>query len=127
MVASCAFACTFTEADVSLFIGVTWDMNPYHANDAYASASRFKQRIVPGPLTASLLTHLGGLLAYFASETHFEFQAPVYVGDTITAEAKIVDVGDSKGWARMRCRCTQSDGHEVLRTDVTGFPGRFTK
>ena len=120
-----AFSRTFTEADVALFIGVTWDVNPYHTNDAYASASQFKRRIVPGLLTAGLLTHLGGLWAFLATEMHFEFLAPVYVGDTITAETEVVEVEDSRRWVRLQCRCTNGDGQEVLRAEITGFPGQF--
>src|SRR3990170_6646888 len=65
--AKAAFTRTFTEADVALFIGVTWDLNPYHTDEIYASQTRFKGRIVPGLLTASLLTHLGGLWAFLAT------------------------------------------------------------
>lgn len=123
--ATAAFTRTFTEADVALFIGVTWDVNPYHTNDDYASRTRFKRRIVPGLLTASLLTHLGGLWAFLAKEMHFEFLGPVYVGDTITAEVEVVEVDESRGWVRLEASCTNSAGERVLRAHITGFPGRF--
>ena len=61
-----------TKAEVALFIGVTWEVNPYHTDDAYVSAARFKRRIVPGQLTAGLLTHIGGLWAFLATEMHFD-------------------------------------------------------
>ena len=82
---------------------------------------------MPGLLTASLLTHIGGLWAFLASEMHFEFLAPVYVGDTITAEAEIIEVDKSRGWVRMRCRCLNTEGQEVLRAITAGFPGQFEK
>jgi len=47
-----AFSRTLTEADAALFIGVTWDVNPYHTDDAYVAQTRFGRRIVPGLLTA---------------------------------------------------------------------------
>jgi len=118
-----AFSRTFTEADVALFVGVTWDVNPYHTNETFAAATKFKHRIVPGLLTASLLTHMGGLWAFLATEMHFEFLAPVYVGDTITAEVEVAEVNHSRGWAKLRCRCTRGET-EVLRGEITGFPGR---
>ena len=43
-----AFSRTLTEADAALFIGVTWDVNPYHTDDAYVAQTRFGRRIVPG-------------------------------------------------------------------------------
>ena len=109
--AEAAFTRTLTEADMALFIGVTWDVNPLHTDDTYARAGRFKERIVPGLLTASLLTHLGGLLAFLATEMTFKYLAPVYIGDTITAEAEVVEADPDRNW--------------VLQADITGYPGRF--
>ena len=120
-----AFTRTLTEADVALFIGVTWDVNPLHTNDSYVADTRFKRRIVPGLLTASLLTHLGGLWAFLGTEMHFEYLGPVYIGETVTAEVEIVEADESRGWVRLACRCTIADGREVLRADIRGFPGRF--
>ncbi len=120
-----SFSRTLTDGDVSLFIGATWDVNPYHTDEVFAQQTPFKKRIVPGLLTASLLTHLGGLWAFLATEMKFEFLAPVYIGDTITAEAEVIDADEERGWVRLGCRCINQDGEEVLRADVTGFPGQF--
>jgi acyl dehydratase len=116
---------TFTEADVALFVGVTWDVNPLHTDDEYAKATPFGKRIIPGLLTASLLTHLGGLWAFLARDMFFEYVAPVYIGDTITAISEIVEENAEKGWVRLKCRCENSDGKVVLRANITGYPGKF--
>ena len=120
-----SFSRTLTEGDVSLFIGATWDVNPYHTDETFARQTPFKKRIVPGLLTASLLTHLGGLWAFLANEMTFEFLAPVYIGETITAAAEVVKADEARGWVKLGCVCTNQDGVEVLRADVTGFPGQF--
>jgi len=120
-----SFARTLTEGDVSLFIGATWDVNPYHTDEVFAQQTPFEKRIVPGLLTASLLTHLGGLWAFVANKMTFKFLAPVYIGDTITAEAEVIEADQSRGWVRLGCRCVNQAGEEVLTTDVTGFPGQF--
>jgi 3-hydroxybutyryl-CoA dehydratase len=120
-----AFTRTLTEADVALFIGTTWDVNPLHTDEVYCSATPFKHRIVPGLLTASLLTHLGGLWAFLATEMEFHFLAPVYVGDSITAEGQVVEINDQNGAVLLRCKCTNQCGKEVLSADVRGFPGKF--
>ncbi len=122
--AKASFSRTITEADVALFIGVTWDVNPLHTDEVYARATRFKQRIVPGLLTASLVTHLGGLWAFMANEIRFEFLAPVYVGDTITAVAEVTEVKPDNGFVRLKVKCTNAAGVEVLRGGLAGFPGR---
>jgi 3-hydroxybutyryl-CoA dehydratase len=119
------FSRTLTEADVALFIGVTWDVNPYHSDDTYAGATPFERRIVPGLLTASLLTHLGGLWAFLATEMRLEFLEPVYIGETIKAEAVVEEVDARRGWVRLSCSCTNQAGVQVLRADVSGYPGRF--
>jgi 3-hydroxybutyryl-CoA dehydratase len=120
-----SFARTLTEADVALFIGTTWDVNPLHTDEIYCSATPFGHRIVPGLLTASLLTHLGGLWAFLATDMHFHFLAPVYAGDTITSEAEIAEVNDQTGAVILHCKCTNQSGRGVLRAEVQGFPGKF--
>jgi 3-hydroxybutyryl-CoA dehydratase len=123
--AKVAFTRTLTEADVALFIGTTWDVNPLHTDEIYSSATQFKHRIVPGLLTASLLTHLGGLWAFLATEMDFHFLAPVYVGDSITAQAEVAEIDPKTGAVLLSCNCTNQHGREVLRADVRGFPGKF--
>lgn len=120
-----AFTRTITEADVAMFIGSTWDVNPLHTDEIYSSATQFKHRIVPGLLTASLLTHLGGLWAFLATEMDFNFLAPVYVGDSITAQAEVAEIDAQTGGVLLRCTCTNQHGKEVLHADVRGFPGKF--
>jgi len=71
-----------------------------------------------------LLTHLGGLWAFLATEMSFEFLGPVYVGNAVTAEAEIVEVND-RGWVRLAGRVVSVDGKEVLRATIRGYSGRF--
>jgi len=121
-----AFTRTLTEGDVSLFIGATWDVNPFHTDDNFAKETRFGRRIVPGLLTASLLTHLGGLWNFLATEMRFEFSAPVYIGDTVTAVAEVAELFGNGGVV-LACRITNSDGVELLRATIKGYPGTFAE
>jgi len=120
-----AFTRTLTESDVVLFIGTTWDVNPLHTDEVYCNATPFKNRIVPGLLTGSLLTHLGGLWAFLATEMHLYFLAPVYVGDSITAQAEVAAIDAQTGLVHLQCLCTNQAGKQVLRGDVHGFPGKI--
>src|SRR5512139_1220518 len=113
-----AFTRTITEADVALFIGTTWDVNPLHTNEVYCNATPFKHRIVPGLLTASLLTHLGGLWAFLATGMEFHFLSPVYVGDSITAQAEVVEIDPQSDAVLLSCTCTNQDGALVLTASV---------
>src|SRR5260370_172999 len=74
------FRRTFTEGDVALFCGVTGDYNPYHVDSLFASESWYGRKIIPGLLTASMITHIGGLLGFLATDMSFQYLAPVYVG-----------------------------------------------
>jgi 3-hydroxybutyryl-CoA dehydratase len=116
------FTRTFTEGDMSLFIGSTWDVNPYHTDDRFAAQTRFGRRILPGLLPASMATHLGGLWGFLATEMHLEFLAPVYVGDTITLEVEIVAIEGTRQKVNARSRWTNADGVEVLRGSFAGYP-----
>ncbi len=120
-----AFTRTLTEADVALFIGTTWDVNPLHTDELYCNATKFKHRIVPGLLTASLLTHLGGLWAFLATEMDFKFLAPVYVGDSLKAEANVAEIDAQTGAVLLQCTCTNQHGEQVLTANVRGYPGKF--
>lgn len=122
--ARASFSRTLTEADGALFIGATWDVNPLHTDDGYAAGTPFGRRIVPGLLTASLATHLGGLLAFLASEMRFQFLRPVFYGETITAEALVSAISE-KGEVTMSIRMTNARGELVLLGEARGFPGKF--
>jgi len=56
---------------------------------------------------------------------NFEFLSPVYIGETITAEAEIVAVDEGRGWVCLACRCINQAGQDVLRAEIKGFPGQF--
>src|SRR3989304_8735196 len=116
------FRRTLTEGDVAMFIGATWDINPLHTDDVYASHSRFGRRLVPGLLLASLLAHLRGLWGFLATRVDFRFLAPVFIGETITAEGAVIELDGQKGWVRLQCTCRNQNGEAVLEGLGGGFP-----
>ncbi len=114
---------TFTDGDVAMFCGVTGDFNPYHQDDAFAAASPFGRRIVPGLLTASMVTHVGGMLAFLATDMRFEFLAGVYVGDTVTCTVTFNERDEVGRRLGAIVSCVNQDGLEVLRGGFSGRPG----
>jgi 3-hydroxybutyryl-CoA dehydratase len=60
-----------------------------------------------------------------ATEMHFQFLAPVFIGETVTAQAEIVALDPDTRKVTLRCTCLNAEGKEVLRGEVVGFPGRF--
>jgi acyl dehydratase len=114
---------TFTEGDVALFCGVTGDLNPYHQDELFARESWYGRRIIPGLLAASMATHIGGLIAFLATEMSFEYVAPVYIGDTITCVVTIAEKDAEQRRVAGQCTYTNQTGAEVLRGRFYGFPG----
>ena len=90
---SAVFAKTLTDADVVMFAGISGDINPMHMNQLFAEGTRFKARIAHGMLSASFIstvigTRLPGPGCVYVSQS-LRFRAPVKVGDTIVARAKV--------------------------------------
>src|SRR4028118_451843 len=84
------FRRTFTGGDVAMFCGVTGDYNPYHQDEAFARESPHGRLTIPGLLTGSMLTHIGGLLGFLATEMSFEYLAPVFMGDSVSCTVTVV-------------------------------------
>jgi len=120
---SVTFSRTFTEGDVSNFTGVTGDFNPIHMDPKAAQKCGFKERVVPGLLTASMLTHAGGTLLpepYPAGKMSFRFLAPVYIGETISAMVTVKEKDPDKNRLSLHITCTNPEGEVVLEGEVSG-------
>ena len=109
---------TITETDVILYSGVSLDTNPAHLNEEYAKTTMFKKRIAHGMLTAGLIsavlgTRLPGEGSIYMGQ-ELKFKAPVYMGDTITAEVEIIELIDEKNQIILKTVCTNQDGKVVI-------------
>lgn len=115
---------TFTEADITLFCGITGDLNPYHQDELFARESWYGKRIVPGLLTASMATHIGGLVGFLATDMHFEYLAAVFPGDTITCTVAFSERDPERRRMVGSATYVNQDGVEVLRARFSGFPSQ---
>lgn len=79
---------------------------------------------MPGLLTASMCTHVGGLLGFLASEMRFDFVAPVYVGDTVTCTVRIAKRDEAHSRLGGEVTCVDQEGREVLRGSFSGIPSQ---
>jgi acyl dehydratase len=84
---------TITETDVVNFCALTGNWIEIHSNVHYASKTRFKERLVQGSLTYSVVTGLIqfglGIQANYGID-NMRFRAPVHIGDTIYAVCEVV-------------------------------------
>lgn len=113
---------TFTDGDVTQFCGVTGDFNPYHIDDLFVKESWYGRRIVPGLLTGSMITHIGGLLGFIAMEMNFRYVAPVYVGDTVACTVTIREKDEPRRLIKAYATMVNQDGVQVLESRFEGFP-----
>jgi acyl dehydratase len=110
---------TITTEDVELYARITGDQNPLHFDPHYAASTSFGRLVVQGGLTNGLFNalvamELPGPGSVFLHQ-EWDYPAPVFVGDTVTAEAEVVEARPDKPITRLRCVARRQDGVEVLR------------
>jgi acyl dehydratase len=114
---------TLTARHVALYADLTGDHNPLHFDEAFATRTgKLDGLIVQGGLTTGLLhalvaTDLPGPGTVFLSQ-NWKFTAPVYIGDTITAQAEVVSMHATKPVCQLRVRVTRQTGETVLEGEA---------
>ncbi len=113
---------TLTQEHVEAFAKLTGDYNPLHFDADFARRTRFGGLVVQGGLTTGLLhalvaMDLPGPGSVFLSQ-NWKFTAPVYIGDTITAEAEVASVHASKPVTQLKVTVTRQTGETVLEGEA---------
>jgi len=118
------FTKTVTAEDIDKFAAVSGDYNPFHMNEEFASSTAFGGRIAHGLLVASyfstiLGTKLPGPGSIYVSQS-LKFRAPVRIGDTVVARARVISKNDEKFRVTLACESTVNgepvlDGEAVVR------------
>ena len=113
---------TLTAEHVKSYAEMTGDHNPLHFDEDFASKTKFKKLVVQGGLTTGLLHALvamdmPGPGTVFLSQS-WKFTAPVYIGDTITAEAEILSIHASKPVTQLKIVITRQTGEMVLEGEA---------
>lgn len=120
------FEKTISETDVYLFAGITGDLNPAHINQVASEQTMFKGRIAHGILVSGLISTVLGMYLpgpgtiYLGQE--LKFTAPVKIGDTIKAEAEVIEMVTEKNRIKLRTVCTNQDGKVVIDGVATVMP-----
>ncbi len=113
---------TLTADHVKTFAELTGDHNPLHFDISFAAKTKFERLVVQGGLTTGLLHALvamdmPGPGTVFLSQ-NWKFTAPVFIGDTISAEPEVVSVHESKPVSQLRIKVTRQDGETVLEGEA---------
>lgn len=113
---------TLTVDHVEKYAEISGDRNPLHFDAAFAARTTFGRLVVQGGLTTGLLhalvaTDLPGPGSVFLSQ-NWKFTAPVYIGDTLVAEAEVVSVHPAKPVTQLKVVVAREDGTTVLEGEA---------
>ncbi|SBW09436.1 (R)-specific enoyl-CoA hydratase [uncultured Eubacteriales bacterium] len=120
------FTKTVTEADITLYAGLSGDFNPAHVNAVDAGKGMFGQRIAHGMLSAGFIsTVLGTQLPgpgtiYMGQE--LRFVKPVFIGDTVTAVCTVVERIEEKNRLKLETVVKNQNGENVITGFATVMP-----
>ncbi|MEO6577590.1 MAG: MaoC family dehydratase, partial [Candidatus Limnocylindria bacterium] len=98
---------TFTSEDVETFAAITGDRNPLHFDHGFAERTALGSLVIQGGLTTGLFNalvamELPGPGSVFLHQ-EWDYPAPVHIGDTVTAEAEVIEARTDKPITRLRC------------------------
>ena len=113
---------TLTADHVIAYAEITGDFNPLHFDEDFVSNTKFGRLVVQGGLTTGLLHALvamdmPGAGTVFLNQ-NWQFTAPVYIDDTITAVAEVLKVHETKPVSQIRFIVTQQEGEIVLEGEA---------
>ncbi len=109
---------TVSAETVEQYARLVGDCNPVHLDEEFAAKSFFRKRVAHGMLAAGLVsavlgTRLPGPGAIYLGQ-EIEFKRPVYLGDTITARAQVVEKEDKHKKVRLHTWVENQAGQVVL-------------
>lgn len=113
---------TLTTDHVKTFAALSGDYNPLHFDESFVAKTKFKKLVVQGGLTTGLLHALvamdmPGAGTVFLSQ-NWKFTAPVFINDTIIAEATVLSVHETKPVTELSIKVTRQDGETVLEGEA---------
>jgi 3-hydroxybutyryl-CoA dehydratase len=117
------FSKTITESDVATFAGLVGDFNPETIDAEYARRSRLGRRTAHGILAGGLISavinsRLPGPGCTWLSQ-QLEYLAPIFIGDTITAEVEVISWEPERRLVRLKTDCHNQEDHQVVAGQAT--------
>ncbi len=117
---------TIFESDNNLFCLLTMNNHPVHTNMDYASKQQHGQMLVVGTLVFSLVVgftvpDISGKAIANLDYENIEHLAPTFIGDTLYARTKILDVRESKSKPDRGIIYVETTGYNQNNKDVIRF------
>lgn len=125
-----SFTKTITDEDIFDFADASGDYNPLHIDEEYAARSTFGRRVAHGILTAGIISSvLGGEIPGLGTifvELHIRFMKPVFINDTVTATATVIETINPKR-VRLMVACQNQRAEDVAIGNAVVVPPKETK
>ncbi|MBQ6560009.1 MAG: MaoC family dehydratase [Erysipelotrichaceae bacterium] len=123
---SVSFEETVTEEKMDAFRQISGDVNPLHMQKEFAQSQGYKDKVVYGMLTSSLLSRLVGVHLpgkyCLLQGMELKYLNPVYAGDTLTVKGTVYELHPSVKMAVIKALITNQDGVKVVRGKINvGF------
>ncbi len=114
---TCTYEQVIDDPLVRAFAQLSGDRNPIHLDDEVAKKSKFGQRIAHGAILFGIVSKvlgmdMPGVGTVYLNQT-CNFKLPVFIGDKVTLEAKIVEILP-KSIARISTVITKQTGEVVM-------------
>ncbi len=113
------------EEMVRKYAEITGDYNPLHFDAEFAAKTRFGRLMAQGGIATGLLhalvaMEMPGPGSVFMRQS-WSFPAPVYIGDTLRAEATVKSVRAKRNMAELEFEVKNQDGTIVLTGEALVF------
>ena len=97
--------------NVKTYAEITGDYNQMHFDEGFSGKTKFKALVVQGGLTSGILNALMAMdmpgPGTVLMNQDLKFIAPVFIGDTITAEAEVLEVHAIKPVTKLKMTITR--------------------
>ncbi|MFH1024901.1 MAG: MaoC/PaaZ C-terminal domain-containing protein [Planctomycetota bacterium] len=113
----------FSEKGLQAFINLSGDRAPAHVDDSHAKGMGYGGRIVHGLFVCMPYSRILGMFLPGGNtvihQMQFDALAPVYVGDTVSYQVKIVRISVGAKTVVLELSAVRQDGGMVNRGRVT--------
>lgn len=104
------------------FAEVSGDYNPIHLDEEVAKTTRFGRRIAHGMLSGAFIS---AVLGYELTERRIvylsqslKFTLPVFIGDTVTTTATVINIREDKPIITLETICTNQNGETLVKGEA---------
>jgi 3-hydroxybutyryl-CoA dehydratase len=111
-----------TDAVVRAFAELSGDFNPIHLDEEFARKTQFGKRIAHGMISGALISAVLGYefkerRVVYLSQT-LKFVAPVFLDDTVTATATVINIRQDKPIVTLKTVCAKQNGETVVEGEA---------